>query len=140
MTAMTTYMTHENPHAGQGAVLLDIGGDVGALVVTAPPSMVGEEVEILPAGTVGTDADPGHGHAHHHGHDHGHGHRHSHRQHVAVVDRPLGGGGHAPSLVYSELVRGTYDLMPKGTDDVVLTIQIRGGEVTTADWPQSSAQ
>ena len=26
----------ENPHAGQGSVLLDIGGDVGALVVTMP--------------------------------------------------------------------------------------------------------
>jgi hypothetical protein len=121
MTAMTVH-THENPHAGQGAVLLDIGGDVGALVVTAPRSMVGEEVEILPAGTVGTAAD------------------HGHRPHVAVVDRPLGGGGHAPSLVYPELVRGTYDLVPKGTDDVVLTIQIRGGEVTTAEWPQPPAQ
>ena len=38
--------SHENPHAGQGAVLLDIGGDVGALVVTMPRSTVGEEVEI----------------------------------------------------------------------------------------------
>ena len=41
-----------------------------------------------------------------------------------------------PSLVYPELVEGTYDLMCKGTDDVRLTVQIRGGEVTTADWPE----
>ena len=26
----------ENPYAGQGAVLLDIGGDIGALVVEMP--------------------------------------------------------------------------------------------------------
>jgi len=127
--------TEENPYAGQGAVLLDIGGDVGALVVTAPASMVGEEVEILPAGAVGTPADPGPAHGHGHGHGHGHDHGHAHRPHVAVVDRALPGGGRAPSLVYPELVRGTYDLMPKGTDDVRLTIQIRGGEVTTAAWP-----
>ena len=29
--------TMENPYAGQGPVLLDIGGDVGALVVVMPP-------------------------------------------------------------------------------------------------------
>ena len=28
--------TAENPHAGQGPVLLDIGGDIGALVVSMP--------------------------------------------------------------------------------------------------------
>ncbi len=50
----------ENPHAGQGSVLLDIGGDVGALVVAMPPSMVGTEIEIGPVG------------GHRHGHDHGH--------------------------------------------------------------------
>ena len=39
-------MTVENPHAGQGSVVLDIGGDVGALVVTMPPELEGVEVEI----------------------------------------------------------------------------------------------
>ena len=47
--------------------------------------------------------------------------------------------GHRPWCI-PQLVRGTYELMPKGTDDVRLTILIRGGEVTTADWPQSPAQ
>ena len=41
---------NENPHAGQGSVLLDIGGDVGALVVTMPPAMVGVEIEIARRG------------------------------------------------------------------------------------------
>ena len=31
----------ENPFAGQGSVLLDIGGDVGALVVVMPAEMDG---------------------------------------------------------------------------------------------------
>ena len=44
-------------------------------------------------------------------------------------------GGQAPSWCIPSWFEGTYDLMPKGTDDVRLTIQIRGGEVTTADWP-----
>ena len=41
-------MTHENPFAGQGPVLLDIGGDVGALVVEMPAALTGREIEICP--------------------------------------------------------------------------------------------
>ena len=41
----------ENPYAGQGSVLLDIGGDVGALVVIMPAALAGAEVEIRPAPT-----------------------------------------------------------------------------------------
>lgn len=103
---------HENPHAGQGSVLLDIGGDVGALVVTMPSSMLGEEVEVV---------------AGHHAAGH-------HRPHVAVVPRPLGDGT-VPSLVFPELVEGRYALVPKGTDDVRLQVDVRGGEVTSAAWP-----
>ena len=76
--------SHEdNSHAGQGMVVLDIGGDVGALVVTMPESMLGEEVEVLTG-----QEEPGH-----------------HRPHVAVVPRPVPGGA-VPSLVFSELVEG----------------------------------
>jgi len=114
----------ENPFAGQGSVMLDIGGDVGALVVTMPAGMTGVEVEIRPAGG---------GHAngvHHHGHDHGH----AHHPHVAVVDRPVD-DGRVPSLVFPELVEGSYELYEKETDDVRLTVDVRGGEVTAAHWP-----
>ena len=103
----------ENPFAGQGAVMLDIGGDVGALVVTMPEGTTGVEVEIRPVGGA-------HGHAHH--------------PHVAVVDRPVG-DGRVPSLVFPELVEGSYELYEKETDDVRLTVDVRGGEVTTAHWP-----
>jgi hypothetical protein len=104
--------THENPHAGQGMVVLDIGGDVGALVVTMPQSMLGQEIEVV------TRREPA-----------GH-----HRPHVAVVPRPMGGET-VPSLVFPELVEGSYALVPKGTDDVRLRVEVRGGEVTTAAWP-----
>lgn len=113
----------ENPHAGQGSVLLDIGGDVGALVVTMPAELEGIEVEIRP---------------------HGHGttaHRsapddvHRHHPHVAVVNRPVVGGS-SPSLVFPELVEGHYELCTVGTDDIVLTVEIHGAEVTTATWPE----
>ncbi len=103
--------THENPHAGQGTVMLDIGGDVGALVVTMPASMVGEEIDVFPSGT----APEGH------------------VPHVAVVERPLGQGV-VPSLVFPDLKEGLWDLAPKGTRDVAMTAQVVGGEVTTATW------
>ena len=102
----------ENPHAGQGSVLLDIGGEVGALVVTMPAGMLGQEVEI-----VGGHDEPG-----------------RHRPHVAVVPRPIGGGT-VPSLVFGELVEGSYALVPKGTDDVHLLVDVHGGVVTEAVWP-----
>ncbi|GAB3665390.1 hypothetical protein GCM10027596_31490 [Nocardioides korecus] len=123
----------ENPYAGQGAVLLDIGGDVGALVVTTPATMVGVEVEIRPVGTP-PQVVPDHDHHHDH-HEHGHGHGPGgHHPHVAVVARPVG-GRLVPSLVYPELVEGRYELYVKETDDVVMTVTIVGGEVAAAEWP-----
>jgi hypothetical protein len=112
----------ENPFAGQGSVLLDIGGEVGALVVTMPTAMVDDEVEIRPR-----DGDrPSHAHNHSEGH---------HHPHVAVVERPVTGAV-VPSLVFPELVEGRYELYVKGTDLVELTAEIVGGEVTTAAWPR----
>jgi hypothetical protein len=92
-------------------VLLDIGGDVGALVVTMPADRVGDEVEIAAVGD-----------------------REAHRPHVAVVPRPVL-GAEVPSLVFPELTGGTYDLFEKGESRAVLRVEIRGGGVTTADWP-----
>lgn len=124
----------ENPFAGQGSVLLDIGGDVGALVVTMPASMEGEEIEIVPEGELGHQHTHSHDHAHGHDHGHAHDHTHGHRPHVAVVNRPVQ-GDQVPSLVFPELVEGRYVLVPKGTDDVQLTVEVTGGEVSTASWP-----
>jgi hypothetical protein len=107
----------ENAWAGQGAVLLDIGGDVGALVVAMPQRMVGEEVEIRPLDTA----------PHHPGHEH--------LAHVAVVSRPVAGGS-LPSLVFGDLAAGRYELFEKGRPDAVATrVLVAGGTVTSAEWP-----
>ncbi len=121
----------ENPGAGQGAVMLDIGGDVGALLVVMPDSLVGHEVEVLADGEhpTGPAAEDDHGHGH------GHGHGSGHPQHVAVVRRPLPSGQEVPALVYPELVEGHYRLVPKGSTEVVLEATVRGGEVTELTWP-----
>jgi hypothetical protein len=117
--------TAENPFAGQGSVLLDIGDDIGALVVAMPAEMEGVEIEIRPAD----------GHSHRHqglGHDHDH--AHVHHPHVAVVNRPVA-GGEVPSLVFPEVEEGRYGLYLKESDDRRLTVSVAGGEVTIAEWP-----
>src|SRR5690242_13965715 len=93
----------ENPYAGQGPVLLDIGGDVGALVVVMPADTDGLEVELRPAGATAHGTHPHtHGAAepHTHGADGRHaGGDHPAYPHVAVVARP-DGDGVAHTLVY----------------------------------------
>lgn len=133
----------ENPFAGTGPVVLDIGGEVGAVIVTMPVEMVGEEVDIVSVDVdLAATHDHGHDHEddeHGHGHGHGHGHRHGHghgdRPHVAVVRRPLPDGREVPTLVYPEVVEGRYRLLPKGTDEVVMTVDVVGGQVTEVTWP-----
>lgn len=127
-----TVAVSENPHAGSGPVVLDIGGDVGAVVVTMPAGMVGAEVDVVPVG-----ADLATYGVHHHGGHHGDGeaHAHIHRPHVAVVARPLPDGRLVPTLVYPELVEGRYCLLLQGTDDVVMEVDVVGGRVTEAVWP-----
>jgi len=104
----------ENPFAGQGSVLLDIGERIGAVVVAMPDGMEGVEVEIRP--------DVAHPHAHHH------------HPHVAVVNRPVA-GGQLPSLVFPEVEQGGYGLYLKESDDRRLTVEVVGGEVAIVDWP-----
>jgi hypothetical protein len=108
-----THGAPENPWAGQGSVLLDIGGDVGALVVEMPASLTGVEVEIRPSG-VALD-------------------RSVHLPHVAVVDRPVGGRS-VPSLVYPDVVEGDHELLLKGSDHVEMVVSVRGGQVTETSW------
>jgi hypothetical protein len=144
--------TAENPYAGRGSVLLDIGGDVGALVVVMPPALDGVEIEIKPAAPHGHQAHGEHGEhradqpggdAHHqdhhdHGHEHDHDHGPVHHPHVAVVARPVS-GGLVHSLVFPELVAGGYELYRKPDGPVELSVSVIGGEVTEARWPELTA-
>jgi hypothetical protein len=102
-------------------VLLDIGADVGAIVVEMPSEMVGAEIEVRPA------AGDGEGHLTDR--------PHAHHPHVAVVDRRTSEGT-VPSLVFSELPEGTYELVGKGGGPVRATATVTGSEVTQLSWPR----
>ncbi len=54
---------------------------------------------------------------------------------MAVIRRPVA-GGELPSLVFPEVVEGTYELFAKGSNEARLVVEIRGGEVSSADWPR----
>jgi hypothetical protein len=137
MTAMMTAQPslEDNSYAGQGSVLLDIGGDIGALVVTMPRSMEGIEIEIRPAGQ--DHAHDEHGHTHEHDHHHPgdeHGHDGHHHPHVGVVARP-GATGPAYTAVFPELREGRYELYEKLGGPVRLMAEVVGGQVRSLDWP-----
>lgn len=121
----------ENPHAGQGPVLLDVGGDVGALVVHLDESFEGLEVEIGPAGSDAGNSTPyPHEHVHPaHPDDHQH---HPHRTHVAVVGRPFNGSV-AYSAVFPGLSVGVYELSIHGQRDT-LRVDVPAGLVTEVAW------
>jgi hypothetical protein len=120
----------DNSHAGQGSVVLDIGGDIGALVITMPAALEGVEIEARPLGVeAGHDHDPGHDHGH------GDGHHHHHFEHVAVVPRPTPAGEKIHSAVFAGLSAGTYELYERPAGPVRLTVEVRGGTVATAIWP-----
>jgi hypothetical protein len=138
--------TAENPHAGQGMVVLDIGGDIGALAVSAPADLAGVEIEICPSGSRDGVPDEGAGwwegdwHSHSHA-PHGAGehaaHTHTHGPawpHVAVVGRPVGAGTKY-SAVFPGLRAGRYDLWVRPDGPTALTVIVEGARVTAATWP-----
>jgi len=134
----------ENPHAGRGPVMLEIGVDTGALIVSAPVDLVGREIEIHSFGRARSHA-PGqlahhHGqpepepqHEHEHAHGHGADHEHPSAPHVAVIPRTLPNGGTVHCAVFPDLAPGRYTLwlLPEGP---AMPVVVRAGEVTTTDW------
>ncbi|SDJ06355.1 hypothetical protein SAMN05444157_1542 [Frankineae bacterium MT45] len=107
-------MTSENPYAGQGAVMLDIGGEIGALVISMPAELEGVEIEIRPA--AGSTL-----HWHH-------------LPHVAVVLRPTPRGPR-PSAVFPELPSGEYEAYERGqAGRGLLPVTVVGAEVTYRQW------
>ena len=102
-------MAEPRPGAGvsQG-VLLDIGDDVGALVVHAPKALLGREVEVSPAGG-GT------------------------RRVHAVVHQRRAGGQPLFAAVFPALAHGGY-LLWDG-ERTLGRVKITGGQVTELTWP-----
>jgi hypothetical protein len=96
--------------ADGGPIVLDVGDDVGALVLHTGPGDVGLEIEISPV------ADPGK------------------RHHVAVHPRYLG-SRMIHAAVYPDLVEGEWQLWSPLTGEAALAVTVAGGGVTEAVWP-----
>jgi hypothetical protein len=99
--------TAENPHAGQGMVVLDIGGDIGALVVTMPDGALGTELHLSAYRDPSLDV------------------------HTGVWRRDLGSRVIA-AAVFLELVEGVYGILDEAGDEV-RRVEIRGGELSEID-------
>lgn len=112
-------MTGGHSHAGQGPVLLDIGDNIGALIITMPASLDGAEIGIRPMDT-------------------GAKHRVDERRHVGVVGRPAN-GSLVHSAVFPDLAEGRYELYERPLGAVRLDVSIRGGVITHAMWPGCDA-
>ncbi|MGH3493172.1 MAG: hypothetical protein ACRDRL_23380 [Sciscionella sp.] len=98
-------MTEQSPHASQSAVMLDIGGDIGALVLYTDAADDDAEIEISPG------IDP-----------------QAPRTHNQVHPR-RSRAGTLYCAVYPSLTAGRYTLWRDAvTAEVTLTI--RGGEIT----------
>jgi hypothetical protein len=103
---------HQLGPTRDGSVMVDIGGDMGALVVITPPELAGHEIEISAASP---DAV---------------------RVHVAVRERLIREKPPRYAAVFPSLQAGSYTLWrSKGGDEPAGTVVITGGEVTETDWP-----
>jgi len=90
------------------AVVLDIGGDVGALILYTPPALHGREIEVSPLG------------------------QDTARVHSAVLERRVAGRS-VFCAVYPELPAGTYRLW--GDDpDRPGEVTVLTGRVAEVDW------
>ena len=98
------------PHVHGGPPVLDIGGDVGALVATMEPAAAGTELHL----------------------------RSEHEPpisiHTGVWHRAAAGGGenHLTAAVFAELLEGSYWALDRDGNDLV-RVDIRGGELATID-------
>lgn len=123
------------------SVVLDIGGDIGALIVHTDPSMHLVEIEISPDDEAGSDvfqAEHPHEpeHTHEHSHEDGHTHSHVHHTpgttHVAVHKREMTSGV-SYAAVYPGLRQGDYTLW-NADGSPAESVHIEGGTVVELDW------
>lgn len=102
-------MSDGHNHKVQGQnVVLDVGGDIGALVIYVPAELNGMEIEIRVPGA--DDAIT----------------------HTEVHPRRVL-GGHVHAGVFPELASGEYELRPpRGTAGTI--VMIEGGRIAELDW------
>jgi len=90
------------------SVVLDIGQDVGALLIYTKAALRGREIEVSPLGI-------------------------AKRVHVEVLERRVNGQP-VFAAVFPQLRAGSYEIWEKNALDPIGTATIVGGEVTTVDW------
>ena len=107
-------MSHAHHHAtgptGAGSVVLEIGGDIGVLVLHVPAALLGQEIEISKSG-------PGD----------------LRRTHSLVRERHTASGV-AFAAVYPGVPAGEYTIWA-GPDTPAGPVTITGGQVTRFTWP-----
>ena len=97
--------------SGEGTVVLDIGGDTGAVVVLTPAGLDGSEIEVRPVGDVWRGT------------------------HTGVRQRELRDGV-CFAAVFGALRAGRHQLRVRGTEtEPVLEVEVAGGSITEAVWP-----
>jgi len=103
-----THSAEDRTRVHEEHVVLDIGGEVGALVLYTPPAYRGREVEVSPAGDD------------------------SRRTHTAVLERRTAGRTFF-AAVYPELPAGDWVIW--GDDpDLPGRVTVVGGAVAQVDW------
>jgi hypothetical protein len=93
-------------------VVLDIGGDVGALIVHTDADLHGTEVEISPTG------------------------EDDRRAHKDVLERSIDGRS-AYTAVFYELAEGTYTLWSQG-EALARDVAITGAAIVEVDWRKAA--
>ena len=102
---------HTTGATGAGSVILELGGDTGALVLHTPARLHGTEIEISPES----------------------GGPHGRRTHSLVRER-VTASGTSYAAVYPHVPAGRYTIW--GDDGVpVGTVVISGGRVASFHWP-----
>ena len=104
---MEAYSARRHPEF----VVLEIGGEIGALILRTDPSLHGSEIEISPADDDG------------------------HRSHKEVLERNINGEP-AFTAVFDGLTRGAYTLWTEGKARA-RDVRISGGEITQLDWREA---
>ena len=103
--ATADYWTRSHPEY----VVLDIGGEFGALVLYTPPDLHGREIEISPVG------------------------QNSQRVHTAVLERIVAGRS-VFAAVYPRLAAGTFRLWFDEDPTRPNTVEIEAGQVAELHW------